>query len=328
MEKGFIKLSRSFFDNKIWQAARAFSECEAWLDLIQSARFEASPTTSRIGCYEVTWGRGQYPASNRFLAKKWGRSEQWVKSFLGKLKREKMITTDNAQGVNVISLVNFDKYNGEVYNNPPCNTLNNSLNTLNSNELQELVTHLVTQQVTHLIEKQGKEQPTSNPNNKKGEEYNNNPSLRGSDEPLCGTSPHAEERINYKALVDFFNEETKGVFGFVRYPISEKRKGMVNARIRVHGKQAFADMVHKAYASDFLRGQNKSGFKATFDWLIKPTNFEKVISGNYDNRSSKDCGTHTESDDADFMRNIAEGIARANYEKQRRRIDDEPVSGQ
>ena len=87
--EGYIKLSRKFFDNKIWQAARAFSECEAWIDLIQSARFEASPTTSRIGCYEVTWERGQYPASNRFLAKKWGRSEQWVKSFLGKLKREK-----------------------------------------------------------------------------------------------------------------------------------------------------------------------------------------------------------------------------------------------
>lgn len=81
-------------------------------------------TTSRIGCYEVTWGRGQYPASNRFLAKKWGRSEQWVKSLLGKLKREKMITTDNSQGVNVITLINFEKYNGEVVDNPPSNPPN------------------------------------------------------------------------------------------------------------------------------------------------------------------------------------------------------------
>lgn len=285
MDKGFIKLSRSFFDNKIWQAARAFSECEAWLDLIQSARFEASPTTSRIGCYEVTWGRGQYPASNRFLAKKWGRSEQWVKSFLGKLKRERMITTDNGQGVNVITLVNFDKYNGEPDYNPPCNPANNPPKEIGNSELQELLTHLVTQQVTHLLENMGKQQPTSNPNNKKGEEYNNNPSLRGSGEPLCGTSPHVEA-INYQGLVDFFNSETKGVFGTVRYPISDKRKGMINARIKEHGKSAFAEMVHKAYASDFLRGQNKNNFKATFDWLIKPTNFEKVISGNYDNRIS------------------------------------------
>ena len=171
MDKGFIKLSRSFFDNKIWQAARAFSECEAWLDLIQSARFEASPTTSRIGCYEVTWGRGQYPASNRFLAKKWGRSEQWVKSFLGKLKREKMITTDNAQGVNIISLVNFDKYNGEPDCNPPCNPVNNPPKVIADSELQGLITHLVTQQVTHLLGNAGNLQPTPNPNNKKEEEY-------------------------------------------------------------------------------------------------------------------------------------------------------------
>lgn len=163
MDKGFIKLSRTFFDNKIWQAARAFSECEAWIDLIQSARFEASPTTSRIGCYEVTWERGQYPASNRFLAKKWRRSDQWVKSFLGKLKREKMITTDSSQGVNVITLVNFEKYNGEAIGNPPNTPPCNPLNKLIDGDLQEFITHLVTQQITHFQ----KEQPTSNPNNKK-----------------------------------------------------------------------------------------------------------------------------------------------------------------
>ena len=167
MDDGYIMLSRRFFASEKWQAARAFSDCEAWIDLIQSARFEASPTTSRIGCYEVTWNRGQYPASNRFLAKKWGRSEQWVKSFLGKLKREKMITTDNSQGVNVITLTNYDKYNGGAVVDPPCNPPDNPLNALTDNELQTLVTHLLTHLATHLP----KQQPTSNPNNKKEEEY-------------------------------------------------------------------------------------------------------------------------------------------------------------
>ena len=57
MEKGYIKLSRKFFENKIWQAARAFNEGEAWLDLIQLARFETSEITSRIGVHEITWGK-------------------------------------------------------------------------------------------------------------------------------------------------------------------------------------------------------------------------------------------------------------------------------
>ena len=59
----------------------------------------------------MTWNRGQYPASVKFLAKKWGRSERWVRSLLERLRRDKMITTDNSQGVTVITLVNFDKYN-------------------------------------------------------------------------------------------------------------------------------------------------------------------------------------------------------------------------
>lgn len=318
MEKGFIKLSRSFFDNKIWQAARAFSECEAWLDLIQSARFEASPTTSRIGCYEVTWGRGQYPASNRFLAKKWGRSEQWVKSFLGKLKREKMISTDNAQGVNVVTLLNYEKYNGENTEcNPPDNPLINPPKEIDYNELQGLVTHLVTQLSTHCIGNVPNLQPTSNPNNKKEEEYNNNYSLRSSNELLCGTSQPHEEKIDFKNLVSFFNEVTKGVFGNIRYPLSDKRKSMINARIKEHGKKAFVEMIHKAYESDFLKGQNRNEWTASFDWLIKPTNFEKVISGNYDNKNSRTSASGNDGDE-DFMRNIAEGIARGNYEKQQR----------
>lgn len=206
MDKGFIKLSRSFFDNKIWQAARAFSECEAWIDLIQSARFEASPTTSRIGCYEVTWGRGQYPASNRFLAKKWGRSEQWVKSFLGKLKREKMIVTDNSQGVNVITLVNFDKYNGESSDNPLSNPLSNPLNKLNNCDLQGLVTHLVTQQVTHLL----KEQPTSNPNNKKEEEYNKETTPKGVAKKVAAKAATLARKQKFgESLIPFMDKYPK-----------------------------------------------------------------------------------------------------------------------
>ena len=103
---------------------------------------------------------------------------------------------------------------------------------------------------------------------------------------VCGTSqPHAEH-IDYSELVKFFNEETKGVFGTVRTPLSDSRKGMINARIKSYGKKTFADMIHRAYQSDFLKGQNKKGWRASFDWLIKPTNFEKVISGNYDNKSN------------------------------------------
>lgn len=112
MEKGFIMLSRKLFSHRIWKASRTFSECEAWIDLIQSARFEATVTIERIGGRDITYGRGQYPASINFLSKKWGwKSDKRVRNFLDMLKKESMISTDASQGMNIITLCNFDTYN-------------------------------------------------------------------------------------------------------------------------------------------------------------------------------------------------------------------------
>lgn len=163
MEKGFIMLSRKFFSNRIWEAARTFSECEAWLDLIQSARFEATDTIECIGGREISYGRGQYPASIRFLAKKWSWSERTVRTFLSKLTKEKMITTDNSQGMNVITLCKYNEYNGSgTANDTPSDTgINQEIK-----RLTEIVTRLTTQIAT---------QPrhTGDTNLNKEEEYNN-----------------------------------------------------------------------------------------------------------------------------------------------------------
>lgn len=149
----------------MWTASRAFNECEAWLDLIQSARFEASETTSRVGIHDITWGRGQYPAATSFLAKRWGWSEQNVKTFLKKLKREGMITTDSTQGVNVITLCNFNEYNAtENDANQSSNHISNQLKGLDINDLQGLLTGLLTNHLTY----ETKSQPDPNQNKKKG----------------------------------------------------------------------------------------------------------------------------------------------------------------
>ena len=113
MEEGFLKLSRKFFSNEMWKEARKFSECEAWLDLLQSARFEATDKaySELIGGREISYSRGQYPASISFLMQRWGWSEKKVRLFLDKLKRREMITTDRKQGMNVITICKYDEYN-------------------------------------------------------------------------------------------------------------------------------------------------------------------------------------------------------------------------
>ena len=142
MDEGFLRLSRRFFSNEMWKVAREFSECEAWLDLIQSARFEATDKaySELIGGREISYTRGQYPASISFLMKRWQWSEKKVRYFLAKLKKRGMITTCNKQGMTVITLCNYDEYNpvkGKdedigrgIDNNKEISELNNALGEL------------------------------------------------------------------------------------------------------------------------------------------------------------------------------------------------------
>lgn len=65
--------------------------------------------------------------------------------------------------------------------------------------------------------------------------------------------------------------------------ISGKREESVRARIRQYGEDAFIEAIEKIRESDFLQGKNNRGWTITFDWLILPSNFPKVLEGNYDN---------------------------------------------
>lgn len=156
--EGYIKLSRKFFSNDMWNEARTFSSCEAWLDLIQSARFEATPRMESIGGREVSYTRGQYPASIRFLSKRWKWTERKVRTFLAYLKRENMITLSQEQGLNVITLVKYNEYNGtpaDTTNDTVVDTTNDTtilqeISDLRS-QVTQLTTQLLTQQATQLL---------------------------------------------------------------------------------------------------------------------------------------------------------------------------------
>ena len=157
--EGYIKLSRKFFSNDMWNEARTFSSCEAWLDLIQSARFEATPRMESIGGREVSYTRGQYPASIRFLSKRWHWTERRVRTFLAFLRRENMIILSKEQGMNIITLVKYNEYNGDPTDTPSDTATDTVSDTNIIQEIKELrlqvtqlLTQVVTQQVTQLSE--------------------------------------------------------------------------------------------------------------------------------------------------------------------------------
>ena len=66
--------------------------------------------------------------------------------------------------------------------------------------------------------------------------------------------------------------------------IQNNRKKLLKARIAEYGIDQVMKAIDNVHKSTFLRGQNSSGWMITFDWLIKPNNFIKVLEGNYDDK--------------------------------------------
>ena len=73
--------------------------------------------------------------------------------------------------------------------------------------------------------------------------------------------------------------------------ISNTRERHLIARLEEHGIDVWNEVVGKVGQSDFLCGKAKQvnghkNWKASFDWLINPTNFNKVLEGNFDSQAA------------------------------------------
>lgn len=59
------------------------------------------------------------------------------------------------------------------------------------------------------------------------------------------------------------------------------RNTLLNARLKEYGLEKVLEAIRSIDKSSFLKGQNKNGWVVTFDWFLKPSNFTKVLEGNY-----------------------------------------------
>lgn len=93
--------------------------------------------------------------------------------------------------------------------------------------------------------------------------------------------------VNFEEIIGQFNEICTDLPKVVT--ISDARKQLIKARYEKYGMELLITVFQKAHASDFLSGRLKESghFKASFDWLMKPGNFAKVLDGNYDNRTNQ-----------------------------------------
>ena len=96
-------------------------------------------------------------------------------------------------------------------------------------------------------------------------------------------SKKKRDKVPYQKIVDQFNEICTS-FPEVT-SLSEGRKAAIRSRYKEYGEDKIIDVFRRAEASDFLSGRKEvkdSTWKCGFDWLMRPSNFLKVIEGNYD----------------------------------------------
>ncbi len=85
-----------------------------------------------------------------------------------------------------------------------------------------------------------------------------------------------------RKVAEYFNSRMEGKMIPKIRDLTTKRKAAIIARTGEFGKEAIATAITNAANSRFLNGDNSRGFHATFDWIMRPNNFIKVIEGNYE----------------------------------------------
>ena len=87
-------------------------------------------------------------------------------------------------------------------------------------------------------------------------------------------------------IVDRWNE--LGLQKLISINAGTTRYKLLNARMKEYGEDKILQAIENIKESSFLKGQNSKGWTITFDWLVKPNNFLKVLEGNYRDKEGED----------------------------------------
>lgn len=140
--------------------------------------------------------------------------------------------------------------------------------------------------------------------------------------PLTPTKDSQRESDNTADALSLWNK----LAGDLNLPkaqiLTQTRKAALKARLSECGNLAgWNACLEKIRCSAFLRGENGK-FTATLDWVIKSSNFTKIMEGNYDDRKQSNPNKPSFIDEGDRL--AAKYRERAEME---RREQGEPVNG-
>jgi hypothetical protein len=67
--------------------------------------------------------------------------------------------------------------------------------------------------------------------------------------------------------------------------LTDQRRKKLKAILERYGAERWTDALRRLEQSDFCRGLGERGWRADFDFLVRPASFVKLLEGAYDNRT-------------------------------------------
>lgn len=247
---GYITLPLAVLDGWVGQNAQYL---KWWTQL----RREASWTDKTVwyNRQQVYLQARQVIVTVNSLVKQWQVSKPTVIHFLQRLESEKLIERQTDSRKTIITITPLGWADSEV-----------------KQEVASVV------KVDHDVDHQSYHQPLP-------------PIINNKEKNIIasGEARTREEEVanhDFDEIISFFNQQMKGK-GIQQVAIitSERRQAFERLVSQTGvNKDTLKQAIKNAAESDFLNGKGPKGWVASFDWMMMPQNFQKVLENNYRNK--------------------------------------------
>lgn len=247
---GYITLPLAVLDGWIGQNAQYL---KWWTQL----RREASWTDKTVwhNRQQVYLQARQVIVTVNSLVKQWQVSKPTVIHFLQRLESEKFIERQTDSRKTIITITPLGWADSEV-----------------KQEVAPVV------KVDHDVDHQSYHQPLPPIINNKEKNIIASGGARTREEEVAN--------MDFDEIISFFNQQMKGK-GIQQVAIitSERRQAFERLMSQTGvNKDTLKQAIRNAAESDFLNGKGPKGWVASFDWMMMPQNFQKVLENNYRNK--------------------------------------------
>ena len=251
MNEGYITIPMVILEGWVGQSER-YLKWWTWL------RREASWTAKTIwyNRQQIYLQPRQVPVTVNSLVKQWGVSKPTVIRFLQRLEAEKLIERQKDNHKTIITITALGWADSEVKS-------------------------VVTSEVKVDSEVDRQKYPQANLSPFIDKNINNKASVGG-----ARTREEEVAKNDFDEIISFFNEQMKDKsIPQVAIVTSERKQAFERLMAQTGvSTESVKQAIKNAAASDFLNGKGQKGWVASFDWMMLPQNFQKVLENNYRNK--------------------------------------------